>query len=58
MISIVGNVDFNKNVYDALCGYFKIKAHRSINWTAPDFKVFFDKEEWEENDFVYPAPLI
>lgn len=52
----VGNVDFNKNVYDALCGYFKVNAHRSINWTALDFKVFLDKEEWEENDFVYLDP--
>lgn len=52
----VGNVDFNKNVYDALCNYFAINKHRTIYWSNLDFKDYFNSMEWVENDFVYLDP--
>jgi DNA adenine methylase len=52
----VGNVDFNKNVYDALCGYFTINANRNIRWSTLDFKDFLRSATWQEDDFVYLDP--
>lgn len=52
----VGNVDFNKNVYEALCNYFKININRTINWSNLDFKDFLSATEWNDNDFIYLDP--
>ena len=52
----VGNVDFNKNVYDALCNYFEINRNRQIHWSSLDFRDFFNSIIWQEDDFVYLDP--
>ena len=52
----VGNVDFNKNVYDALCCYFETNRMRHIHWSSLDFRDFFSTVNWKEDDFVYLDP--
>jgi len=52
----VGNVDFNKNVVNALNNYFDFVKNKKIKFTTKDFRKFFDKKEFVENDFVYLDP--
>lgn len=52
----VGNVDFNKNVYNALCDYLAINVNRKITWSYLDFKDFLKAINWQKNDFVYLDP--
>ena len=52
----VGNVDFNKNVVDALNNYFDFVKNRKIKFTIKDFRKFFEKREFFKNDFVYFDP--
>lgn len=52
----VGNVDFNKNVVSALDGYFDFVKDRKIKMGAIDFRKFFSKRNYLENDFVYLDP--
>ena len=52
----VGNVDFNKNVFNALNSYFETVDKRKITFTSQDFRKFFDKKEFEKEDFVYFDP--
>ena len=52
----VGNVDFNKNVVIALNNYFDFVKNKKIKFTIKDFRKFFDKKEFLENDFVYLDP--
>jgi DNA adenine methylase len=52
----VGNVDFNKNVYNALTDYFSINVDRKISWTNLDFKDFLNSINWQEDDFIYLDP--
>ena len=52
----VGNVDFNTNVHNALCDYFKINAENTINWSAFDFKNFLNRNDWTHYDFIYLDP--
>jgi len=52
----VGNVDFNRNVYDALINYFAISRNRKLNFSNLDFIDFFKKIKFKENDFVYIDP--
>ncbi len=52
----VGNVDFNKNVVNALNGYFDFVNGRKISITSKDFKNFFSNKKYFENDFVYLDP--
>lgn len=52
----VGNVDFNKNVANALHYYFHFMNARKMKFTTKDFRVFFEKKEYTENDFVYLDP--
>lgn len=52
----VGNVDFNQNVVDALNNYFDIVADRKIEWSSEDFRCFFNKLEFHNDDFIYLDP--
>ena len=52
----VGNVDFNKNVVNALNNYFDFVKSKKIRFTTKDFRNFFEKKEFSENDFVYLDP--
>jgi DNA adenine methylase len=52
----VGNVDFNKNVVNALNGYFDFIHDKKISITSEDFKKFFSDKKYLKNDFVYLDP--
>lgn len=52
----VGNVDFNKNTYNALVDYFQLTAGKQIRWTSLDFKEFINSIDYQENDFIYLDP--
>jgi len=52
----VGNVDFNKNVVNALNDYFNFVHDKKIFITSKDFKKFFSDKKYSKNDFVYLDP--
>ncbi|MDR1323461.1 MAG: Dam family site-specific DNA-(adenine-N6)-methyltransferase [Candidatus Margulisbacteria bacterium] len=52
----VGNVDFNKNVVNALNGYFDFVIGKKLVFTSQDFRPFLLKREFQKNDFVYLDP--
>ncbi len=52
----VGNVDFNKNVVNALNDYFNFVRAKKIRFTSQDFRNFFEKRIYEKDDFVYFDP--
>ena len=52
----VGNVDFNKNVYNALLNYFRIVKDKKIKFYNLDFVEFVEQIDFQENDFVYFDP--
>jgi DNA adenine methylase len=52
----VGNVDFNKNVVNALNDYFDFVHNKRISITSKDFKRFFSDKKYSKNDFVYLDP--
>ena len=52
----VGNVDFNKNVVEALNNYFDFVKNKKIQFSTKDFRQFFEKKELTKNDFVYLDP--
>ncbi len=52
----VGNVDFNKNVVNALNGYFSFVQNKNIKLTARDFKIFLNNQQYLKNDFIYLDP--
>ena len=52
----VGNVDFNKNVVNALNDYFDFVHYKKITITSKDFKKFFSEKKYFKNDFVYLDP--
>ncbi len=52
----VGNVDFNKNVVNALNNYFDFVQNRRISFTSKDFHKFIFEKEYFKNDFVYLDP--
>ena len=52
----VGNVDFNKNVYNALLNYFRIIKDKKIKFYNLDFVEFIKQIDFKENDFVYLDP--
>lgn len=52
----VGNVDFNKNVVNALNSYFDFVHNKEITITSGDFKKFFSEKKYFKNDFVYFDP--
>jgi DNA adenine methylase len=52
----VGNVDFNKNVVNALREYFNEVKAKSIFLKNMDFRDFLKKRSYGKNDFVYLDP--
>lgn len=52
----VGNVDFNRNVVDALNDYFEIVSSRTINWSSLDFRSFLEGLDLNNEDLVYLDP--
>lgn len=52
----VGNVDFNKNVSNALCSYFEYTADKDISLYNMDFEAFIAKIAPTPRDFVYLDP--
>jgi DNA adenine methylase len=52
----VGNVDFNKNVVNALNNYFDFVNGKQIKITSNDFKKFITENKYLKNDFVYLDP--
>lgn len=52
----VGNVDFNRNVADALCSYFEYVADKDIQLFHLDFQEFLEKVRPTSSDFVYLDP--
>ena len=52
----VGNVDFNRNVHEALSDYFELLAQKQIQWHNEDFRVFLGNIQYEADDLVYLDP--
>ncbi len=52
----VGNVDFNKNVVDALNSYFDFVTDKDISLFNMDFQDFIEKVNPTPNDLVYLDP--
>ena len=52
----VGNVDFNKNVVNALKTYFKNVCSKTIHFFNFDYKEFVNLLTYKENDFIYLDP--
>ncbi|MFA6017542.1 MAG: Dam family site-specific DNA-(adenine-N6)-methyltransferase [Patescibacteria group bacterium] len=52
----VGNVDFNKNVVNALNGYFDFVKNKKVILSSQDFRIYFKVEKFSNNDFVYLDP--
>ncbi len=52
----VGNVDFNKNVYNALLNYFRIVKNKKINFYNLDFVDFIKQIDFQTDDFIYLDP--
>ena len=52
----VGNVDFNKNVQNALLNYFRIVKNRNIKFYNLDFTEFIQNIDFQQDDFVYLDP--
>lgn len=52
----VGNVDFNKNTFDALVDYFAITKDKQIRWKNFDFHRFFQRLQVTEQDLIYLDP--
>jgi DNA adenine methylase len=52
----VGNVDFNKNVVQALNDYLNFMATNEVVFHSDDYVSFLSKQELGPNDFVYVDP--
>lgn len=52
----VGDVDFNKNTYDALEDYFTMLERKRPEWSCRDFRDFLGGIEYEDGDLVYLDP--
>lgn len=52
----VGDVDFNRNTYDALIDYFNILGKKHLQWSCMDFRDFLNGIQYEDNDLVYLDP--
>ncbi len=52
----VGNVDFNKNVVNALNDYFDFAHGKKISFTSKDFRELISEKEYFKNDFIYLDP--
>lgn len=52
----VGNVDFNKNVVNALNNYFDFVHGKKISFSSKDFREFLFGKRYQKNDFIYLDP--
>lgn len=52
----VGNVDFNKNVVNALENYFLFSQENSLNFKNMDYIDFINSIKFKEDDFIYLDP--
>ncbi|MCL4321183.1 MAG: Dam family site-specific DNA-(adenine-N6)-methyltransferase [Deltaproteobacteria bacterium] len=52
----VGNVDFNKNVVDALNNYFQWTQNKSVYWFNLDYVNFISSIDISKEDFIYLDP--
>jgi DNA adenine methylase Dam len=52
----VGNVDFNKNVYNALVSYLDFIRYNNVRYYCGDYKPFLQNAIFGEGDFVYLDP--
>ncbi len=52
----VGNVDFNKNVLLALNNYSDFSKDKKIEFHNLDFKLFVQKHNFKDKDFIYLDP--
>lgn len=52
----VGNVDFNRNVVDALNSYFDFVRNKKVLMSSKDFRTFFSGKDFSKNDFIYLDP--
>ncbi|MBO7052770.1 MAG: Dam family site-specific DNA-(adenine-N6)-methyltransferase [Prevotella sp.] len=52
----VGNVDFNKNVHEALHDYFSLLAQKQTEWHNEDFRTFLNGIDYREDDLIYLDP--
>ena len=52
----VGNVDFNKNVYNSLIDYLNFREDNEIIFENDDYKSFLKKIDFKENDYVFLDP--
>lgn len=49
----VGNVDFNKNVYEAICHYLNFMERNDVSFYNLDFASFVDRIQLDEDSYVY-----
>ena len=52
----VGNVDFNKNVYEALSNYLEFIKDKDIEFYNKDYKDFLNNLSISESSYVFLAP--
>lgn len=52
----VGNVDFNKNVYNAICNYMVFMNVSNVDFYNMDYSDFLEQLEIKEKDYVYFDP--
>ncbi len=52
----VGDVDFNRNTFNALEDYFALLETKQVEWSCLDFWDFLEGIDFQENDFVYLDP--
>jgi len=52
----VGNVDFNRNVYNALIDYLEFRKNNEIIFENKDYKRFLNKLQFKEKDYVFLDP--
>lgn len=52
----VGNVDFNKNVANALYNYFEFVRDKEVKLSSKDFRRVFSEIKPSKDDFVYLDP--
>lgn len=52
----VGNVDFNKNVINALNDYFHLVGCKKVYWHNNDYNKFLNQIEYQKEDFIYLDP--
>ena len=51
-----GDVDFNKNTYDALNDYLTLVQNKQVEWYNEDFRTFLGNIEYQMDDLVYLDP--